>query len=301
VARRAEDAAVVIRLAAVRRRIGPFATLLFCLALSPRPALAQDVGHGTFYLFGISRDFAVVAIDSRDMIKTTARDRFNDRTCKIRPLSPTAFFFSVGIETAIREATGKTVFEARDIAKDAFAGAGSAGDFTNLAETWASRMERTLRKLPLSPSIMKDMAAKGYFVGARGFFIGTAPDGDIVIGTGTITYRPEGKVHFVHAAEAVTPTATPRVAQSANQPALDVEKEFVNGGQTDRAKKIIQDNAWAKIGDGADGQAQRFENIVAAVRDWSGNPAIGGDIAVIILERGKTVRWFHRPDYCPEK
>jgi hypothetical protein len=301
VARCAEEAAVVIRLATVRRGTGPLATLLFCLASSPLAALAQDIGHGTFYLFGISSDFAVVAIDSRDMLKTTATDRFNDRTCKIRPLPPTAFFFSVGIETAIQQATGKTIFEARDMAKDVYASAGSSRDFTNLAETWASRMEATLRQLPLSPSIMKGLAAKGYFAGARGFFVGTNADGDIAVGTGAITYRAEGKVHFTHAAEAIAPTATLRIAQSANQPALDVEKEFVNGGQTDRAKKIIQDNAWAKIGDGADGQAQRFENIVAAVRDWSGNPAIGGDIAVIILERGKTVRWFHRPDYCPEK
>jgi hypothetical protein len=291
----------VIRLAAVRRFIGLFATLLFCFALSARAAFAQDVAHGTFYLFGISSDFVVVAIDSRKTTKTAAKDLINDRSCKIKPLSPTAFFFSAGLESGVAMATGKILYETRDIAKDVFAGAGGTRDFTNLAETWASRMETTVRKLPPSPSVMKAMMAKGYFVGARGFFVGTLADGDIGIGAGTLTYHAEGKVHFSHSAEAITPTATPRVAQSADQRALDVESEFANGGQTDRAKKIIHDNGWALIGVGADAQARRFENIVAAVRDWSGNPAIGGDIAVIILERGKTVRWFHRPDYCPEK
>jgi hypothetical protein len=98
-----------------------------------------------------------------------------------------------------------------------------------------------------------------------------------------------------------TLTASFSMQQAANKPAFDIVQEFVRDQQSERAKKIIEDNGWATIGQGPDAQAVRLSNMVAAVRDWSGNTMIGGDIATIILEQGKTWRWFHRPDFCPEK
>jgi len=51
---------------------------------------------------------------------------------------------------------------------------------------------------------------------------------------------------------------------------------------------------------GPDTDATRYSSYVAAVRDWSGGKDIGGEVATIIVERGKGWRWFHRPDFCPE-
>ena len=51
----------------------------------------------------------------------------------------------------------------------------------------------------------------------------------------------------------------------------------------------------------AETMAIDFEAYVEAVRDWSGDVGIGGDVAVIIMEKEGKRRWFHRPDFCPEK
>jgi hypothetical protein len=40
--------------------------------------------------------------------------------------------------------------------------------------------------------------------------------------------------------------------------------------------------------------------VVKTVMEWSNDPTIGGDIAPIIIQRGKKWRWFNRPAFCPE-
>jgi hypothetical protein len=80
------------------------ATTLQILVLSTcglKPAVGQDVSHGTYFLAGFSAEYVVVAIDSRELNGT----QVNDRYCKIRPLSPNAFFFATGSTSA----TNKTI------------------------------------------------------------------------------------------------------------------------------------------------------------------------------------------------
>ena len=257
-------------------------------------AFAQVISHGTFFISAFSSDVAVVAIDSRGTIKSTGKRHINDRFCKIVPLAPSAFFFSAGVATAFHPKTGKVVFDTRDIAKDVYADSGKSRDFAALADTWALRMEAVLRKIPADPSLLKELVTRGYFVG-------TTDDGRIAAGAETIAYHPDGKSHFVHTPETIALTASPRIEQPADQPVTDIEREFSGGGQTDRARKVMADNGWTKLGQGPDTLAVHLTNLVTAVRDWSGNDKIGGDIATIILERGKPWRWFHRPDFCPEK
>jgi hypothetical protein len=276
------------------RIIKPCVRILLLAAMLSRAAAAQDALHGTFFIVGISTDFAVVAIDSRGTILTTARNRINDRFCKIRPLSHNAFFFSAGLSALYQSRTGKIIYDARDVAEDVYAGSGNSRDFGGMAEKWALRTESAFRRNSPAPSLLKGIISRGYFVGIK-------DDGGIDAGAETITYHAETAQHFTHALERFTLAATPHIQQPADKAALDVEQEFANGGQTERAKKIIQESAWAKIGNGPDAVAVRFGNLVTAIRDWSGNDKIGGDIATIILERGKDWRWFHRPDFCPDK
>jgi hypothetical protein len=276
------------------RIIKPFTGILLLAAMFSRATAAPDASQGTFFLFGISTDFAVVAIDSRGTIKTTARNRINDRFCKIRPLAHNAFFFSAGLSALFQSRTEKVIYDARDVAEDVYAGFGNSRDFGGMAEKWALRAESAFRRSSPAPSLLKDVVTIGYFVGIK-------DDGGIDAGAETITYHADTAQHFTHTLERFTLAATPHIQQPLDKTAIDVEQEFANGGQTERAKKIIQDNAWAKIGNGPDAVAVRFGNLVAAVRDWSGNDKVGGDIATLILERGKDWRWFHRPDFCPEQ
>ena len=74
----------------------------------------------------------------------------------------------------------------------------------------------------------------------------------------------------------------------------EIMDEFYDRGQTDRAKRIIAGTTGWKPGPDTD--ATRYSSYVAAVRDWSGGKDIGGEVATIIVERGKGWRWFHRPD-----
>lgn len=272
----------------------PCVRILLFAAMVSHAAAAPDALHGTFFIVGISTDFAVVAIDSRGTIMSTAKNRINDRFCKIRPLAHDAFFFSAGLSALLQSRTGKVIYDARDVAEDVYAGSGTSRDFGGMAEKWALRTENAFRRNSPAPALLKGIITRGYFVGIK-------DDGGIDAGAETIEYHADSAQHYTHTLERFTLAATPRIQQPAEKTALDVEQEFANGGQTERAKKIIQDNAWTKIGNGPDAVAVRFGNLVTAIRDWSGNDKVGGDIATIILERGKDWRWFHRPDFCPEQ
>jgi hypothetical protein len=257
--------------------------------------VAQDFSHGTFFIFELSTDYAVVAIDSRSTITPkNGQVRFNDGVCKIRPLAPHAFFFSTGLDRVFYEMTEREFFDARDTASDAYASAGRQPNFEVLTDKWATWMEASFRHAKLLPEALKDQMTKG-------FFVGTKDDGELTADAATIGYHADGEAQFTHTSQSFTPTATPHIEQPVDKPLTDIESEFANGGQTDRAKKVMQDTGWATAKTGPDATALHLSTLVAAVRDWSGNDKIGGDIATIILERGKAWRWFHRPDFCPEQ
>jgi hypothetical protein len=271
------------------------AIILLLAAPISRPAAAQNFSHGTFFIFELSTDYAVVAIDSRGTISHTNRtDRFNNGICKIRPLAPNAFFFSTGLDMAFYEATEREIFNARDTASDAYANAGRPPNFENLADKWAIWMEASFRHAKLSPEALKDTMLKGYFVG-------TKDDGELTADAATIGYHADSAARFTHTPESFTPSAKLLLEQPVDKPLLDIENEFADGGQTDRARKVMQGAGWATAKNGPDATALRLSTLVTAVRDWSGNDKIGGDIATIVLERGKAWRWFHRPDFCPEQ
>jgi hypothetical protein len=272
------------------------AEAMLLAALMSRAAVAQDAfSHGTFFIFGLSTDYAVVAIDSRSTVTRKNREaRFNDGVCKIRPLAPNAFFFSTGLDNASNALTGREIFDGRDLANDAYANAGRPPNFATLADKWATWVEASFRHAKLSPEALKDPMAKG-------FFVGTTDQGELAADAATIGYHADNDALFSHTAQSFTPTATLHFEQPIDRPLLDIESEFADGGKTDRAKKVMQDAGWAAIPKGPDATALRLSTLVTAVRDWSGNDGIGGDIATVILERGQTWRWFHRPDFCPEQ
>lgn len=250
-------------------------------------AATQIVQHGTYFLAGFSTDYTIVAIDSRE---TRADGQFNDQYCKIRPLSPKAFFFASGATSAIDNNTGANIFDARDLATTIYANIGPTRS-SDLARTWAARMNNIYNAHTFD--FAKLAASDGTMV--KGFFIEGDQPGDIEAAGQVITYRALGftneqiNIPFGHAGGTIP---------LFHNGHLEIMREFFDHGRTERAKKII-----AQIGDkkGADVDATRYSAYVTAVRDWSYDPGIGGEIATIILERGKDWRWFKRPDFCPEQ
>jgi hypothetical protein len=264
---------------------------LLVLTAALHGAAAEEFLHGTYFLAGISSEYAVVAIDSRESFPASVDIPANDRYCKIRALSHDVIFFASGTTSGLNASTGSIVFDARDVAQHAFEYF-TGDNFDDLANKWATEMEaiymRLSNSLPI-PVINETIA--------RGIFIGTNSHGEIVADDVTMFSRPELLTRFAFRLEHVVP------GRSGNMPILnnghyEIMDEFYDRGQTDRAKRIIAGTTGWKPGPDTD--ATRYSSYVAAVRDWSGDNDIGGEVATIILERGKGWRWFHRPDFCPE-
>ncbi len=244
----------------------------------------------TFFVAGFSPDFAVVAIDSRMILGRTVSDAY----CKIRPLSKNAFFFARGSTSAYDNEDKKSVFDARDIAQNVFAGSGrETPPAADLARSWADRMKSVYDKHPLE---FAREAVDGLM--AEGFFVGTDADGKVTLSGQAIRYQGRGKDRFFGVSEPVL-SGDPGDGPKYVSDHRDIVKEFSGGGKTARAKKVL-----ARIDPslrGPDAVAARYSAYVESVRDWSRDKGIGGQVATVILESGKGWRWFRRPGYCPEK
>jgi hypothetical protein len=262
-----------------------------CVAVASvfNPAAAQIVQHGTFFVAAYTPDYAVVAIDSRQL----SGGDINDRYCKIRILSNNAFFFARGATSAVENNVG--VFDARDIARRVFLQFGNDTTIAEIAKTWAARMKQIYEARP-------DEFGRSAIGGVMtdGFFVGIGANGDVVIEGQRIDYQPLGVPKFIS-------TAEPKPNRLEDPPYLpiyaagyfELMNEFRNGGETERARNIIPQFAASQ--GGPDAIAVRYSAYVTAVREWAGDRAIGGDVATIILEKGGGVRWFQRPDFCPER
>ena len=264
--------------------------LLFSCPLS-WSADAQVVQHGTHFVAALNADFAAVAIDSRQSTGVVT----NDRYCKIVPLSRNAFFFARGITSAIDNTTHASIYDAREIARQAYREFGiGTTRLDELSQLWARRMVEVYNT---KPTEFGSNAVGG--VMAEGVFVGVGADGMIAYGSRIIRYAQRTVAPFEIGQG--PDDALPRDAsQSAIYPGgyRELIEEFLSGGQTERAKK-----ATAHLGPfrpGPDFAAAKVEVYVTAVRNWSGDRGIGGEIAVIVLERGQDLRWVKRPDFCPE-
>ncbi len=77
--------------------------------------------------------------------------------------------------------------------------------------------------------------------------------------------------------------------------------EELDRGTTERAKaRIAEIKTRQATLPSVEGWAAKSSMAAKAVIDWSNDPTIGGDIASIIIERGKKWRWFRRPTFCKE-
>jgi hypothetical protein len=262
--------------------------LCLALACASNYAAAQIVQHGTYFVAAYTPDYAVVAIDSRQL---SGAD-INDRYCKIRILSKSAFFFARGATSAVEN--NVSIFDARDVARSVFLQFGNGTTLAEIAKVWAARVKHIYQARP-------DEFGRSAIGGIMtdGFFVGIGANGDVVIEGQRIDYRALDAPKFINAAE----PKPNRLEDPPNLPIyaagyFELMNEFRNGGKTERARRIIAQFGASQ--GGPDAVAARYSAYVTAVRDWANDRAIGGETATIILEKGSGVRWFHRPDFCPE-
>jgi hypothetical protein len=130
-----------------------------------------------------------------------------------------------------------------------------------------------------------------------GYFASTDANGNIKFSGASIAERPTAVPRFEQTNQTIRP-GPPDDMTIVTQGYEDIIREF-GAEQSHRTRQAL-----AGI-DQFQSPLQRtaflLGAIAAGVRDWSGNAEVGGEIAVIILEREKGWRWFSRPSFCPER
>lgn len=252
-------------------------------------ATAQGVQHGTYFVSGFSTSYAVVAIDSRERTDGSV----DDQHCKIKILSPNkAFVFSRGVDAEV--ARDKTrIFDADDVAKRLYIQFGiGTTRFPELADAWAVQMEKIYAR---NPAKYVRAAFDNRIVQA--IFVGVDARGDVAVSAQTVRYlrKSDGSIFFTHTPDTID-FGDPAIAPTFVAGYYDLVSEFKDGGKTDRARLVLSKLDTSL--QGADAVAARYMAYVEAVKEWSKDPAIGGETASIILDSQTGLHWFHRPQFC---
>jgi hypothetical protein len=242
--------------------------------------------HGTYIAAGGNADHIAVAIDSRITGDNKAGQTiFDDHYCKILPLSDSTIFFSTGVN-GLRDIYGHTIFDAEETAQKVYNDE-PRGRFQELSSLWASLMMENYKVYSTQLVILSNPLIEGCFAGAN-------TDGAFGI---------YGQRIFGTPAE---PSAEPlnydinsdKFFEMASSP--DILREFANGGTTDRARVALQLLGLEARGKSPTVSTALLFEIMVTVARQSGNPHIGGETAVMMMERSAPIwRWFHRPPYCP--
>jgi hypothetical protein len=259
--------------------------------------LALSPAYGTYFVATVVADHLVVAIDSRVTVTNPARAPWqSDQYCKIMALSDQMVFFDTGA-TALTNGNGEMIFDAREIARQAYEDGQRSNRIEDLSGRWAVRMVAAYiaANLPLNYSLM--LPGVGSELKIRGFFAGRNADGNLIIYGQQITRSPLGiyrySPEFIKIGK--------EESQAINNGYSDILAEFADHGVTQRAKNVLMEAEKEAVGkSNAETMAIRLGAYVRAVRDWSGDPRIGGDVAVIVMEGSERWKWFRRPDFCPD-
>ena len=242
---------------------------------------------GTFYLFDHSERHMVVAIDSRDNLVGGDKPIVSDDTCKIVPLDPHTVFFSYGLSGSTRPRFDVYQTAKRAVARERRRPLAAAVRY------WAAHVRRDLDRWMRqsadtwnqiregSPSL--PYLEKGYFARDEG--------GITLYGVAFVPSKGP-------------PYSTRPVIERLGKMQRSVGKQEllqeILGDRSPRAHALNAEiSAQADHRPEVEQIAIRLQLTTQAILRWADDPRIGGDVAVMILEKGRKWRWFHRPDFCP--
>jgi hypothetical protein len=241
---------------------------------------------GTFYFFDHTDRHMVVAIDSRDNLVGGEKPIHSDDACKVIPLDRRTVFFSYGLSGAERPR-----FDVYERAKRAVA-ARRGRPLASAVRYWAAQVRRDLgRWMRQNPAVWNQIREgnpslpyleKGYFA------------------------RDEGTLSLYGVA--FVPSKTPPYS---TRPVIErLGKTERSVGKEELLSEILGDRSERAHAVNAEIQAQgddrpeierlavKLQLTTQAILRWADDERIGGDVAVMILEKGRRWRWFHRPDAC---
>jgi hypothetical protein len=242
--------------------------------------------HATYIAAGGTADHIAVAIDSRITGDSKeGQTTYFDHNCKILPLSNAAIFFFTGAGSLIDH--GVLVFDAQATAQKVYQEDPTAS-LRQLASQWALIMIGDYKTNSDKLVIRSSPLIVGFFAGSNtNGMLGIY--GERIIGPLTepvadpLDYNIDNNNLFAWASSA------------------DLLSEFANGGTTDRARQALQILGLESRGKSPTASTALLFETIVGVAGQSGNLGIGGETAVMTMERSDPVwRWFHRPPYCPK-
>jgi hypothetical protein len=244
----------------------------------------RSYSQASYYVAEVSEDFIVVAMDSRST-PVTGGGPPSDEYCKITPLSDDVIFFESGYISR------PYVFDAKEMAIETYISSPSNRYFAQMLTVRGGKLLEIYKILDENiPSLRIYFDGKPWL---DGFLGGVNGNGKIELDWIDISLSPLTGFSVIQ--------NTIRAGYLVHGGHVEIISEFDHGGKTERAKTLLE-----KISaDGSDKSlaeksAIKGQAFVEAVRDCSGDITIGGEVAVLILERGKKWRWFKRPTFCPE-
>jgi hypothetical protein len=238
---------------------------------------------GTFYKVVHDQKYIVGAVDSR---LTRTSDTGTTDACKLMILGDHAFFLAQGVVKQT-DVDGRGTFDAYALAKEAYNSSVASDVATKVAA------EKFV-------TAANDAFAKRYEGGPDriyvvGIFAESLPDGSLNLDFATV-YSKKGALE-----RAVAGAAPPEGSEAAAyQPAgfSGIAKEAKE--RTTERSKALYERLSQKLSHSTNVDQDAFsaDETVQAVEEWGNNKSVGGDIATVILEAGKPVRWYSKPSDC---
>jgi hypothetical protein len=238
---------------------------------------------GTFYKVVHDQKYIVGAVDSR---LTRTSDSATSDACKLVVLGDHAFFLAQGIVKQT-DVDGHNSFDAYALAKQSYD--------SSIASDVATKAAAQKFVTAANDAFAKDYQGGPDRIYVVGIFAESLPDGSLNLDFATV-YSKKGALE-----RAVAGAAPPEGTEAAAyQPAgfSGIAKEAKERA-TERSKALYERlSEKLSHSTNADQDALAADETVQAVEEWGDNKSVGGDIATVILEVGKPVRWYTKPSGC---
>jgi hypothetical protein len=269
---------------------------LLSLAFIAPGAAEVSVQHGTVIGVLFSNKSVIVAADSREV---DGHNRpVNDRKCKIDALDDAHFFFAFGRTTYADAASKNVLADAHQTARRVFTAAQSVHD---VSETWAARMEADLQKVA---RVDHHSVASGLPSGSivEGVFGGTDAQGHLTLSKAGVGYSLSVTAnialdHATHDLKLEDEGTLQIYGIAETGPYFG---EFLQN-RTARVKnlraKLLRDIDARALGP-VDARALTLKTAVEFAIALAKDPRVGGEVSVLVAERGQPIRWFHQAAGC---
>jgi hypothetical protein len=251
--------------------------------------------HGTVIGAFFNTGTIIVAADSREV---DANNRpVNSSKCKISRLDDSHFFFSFG-KTKFIDLSRNILVDAHEGARNIFQ---PSTTVHGLSETWGARMEKDIHKVArVDHQAIASGRSKGSIV--QGVFGGSDAQGNLAMSKADVAYSASvtANIALNHSVQDI------KFDDEGMLRAFGIDEvgpyigEFLTN-QTPRAKRIrdrlsreIDGLALQKV----DGQALFLKTAVEFAIASAHDQRIGGEVSVLVAEKGQPIRWFHQAAGC---